>query len=71
MSKQNEAQLDPIKRLWMMASDISNQPIQINLEPDVFGKSSVIPMYITQKDIVEVAMGNDMLCVSVLQLWLM
>ena len=51
--------------------DVNKQPIQLNLEPVFIGKSGLIPLYITQKDIVEVVMGNEMLSVSVLQLWLM
>ncbi|KAK7271448.1 hypothetical protein RJT34_27371 [Clitoria ternatea] len=62
---------DPLTRLCIVAMRIGKQPIQLQLDTQVIGKATPIPFYITQKDILELIMGNELLCISVLQLWLM
>ncbi|KAK7271450.1 hypothetical protein RJT34_27373 [Clitoria ternatea] len=62
---------DPLTRSCIVAMRIGKQPIQLQLDTQVVGKATPIPFYITQKDILELIMGNELLCISVLQLWLM
>ncbi|KAJ1397236.1 hypothetical protein SESBI_31970 [Sesbania bispinosa] len=50
-------QVDPLTRLCIVAMNISKQPIQLSLEPDVIGKPTPIPFFIHQKDILELLMG--------------
>ena len=71
LSHQNFPDLDPIKHLCLVALDIGKKSIELTLEPDVIGKATSIPLEISQDDIMEVCKGNEMLCVTVLQVWLM
>ncbi|KAJ1407428.1 Papain-like cysteine peptidase superfamily [Sesbania bispinosa] len=46
-------------------------PIQLQLDPDVIGRHTSIPFYISQRDMLDLVMGNEMINISTLQLWLM
>ncbi|KAJ1396470.1 hypothetical protein SESBI_32573 [Sesbania bispinosa] len=61
-------QVDSPTRLCMVSMNIRNQPLKIDMDPDVTGKPKNIPLCIQQKDIMELIMGNIMLSISVLQL---
>ncbi|KAJ1377787.1 Papain-like cysteine peptidase superfamily [Sesbania bispinosa] len=62
---------DPLSCLCTLAMNIGKEPIQLKLDPDVIGKPNEIPFYISQRDILDLIMRNEMICISVLQLWLM
>ncbi|KAJ1396691.1 hypothetical protein SESBI_32363 [Sesbania bispinosa] len=46
-------------------------PMQLQLDPDVIGRPTPIPFYMSQRDMMDLAMGNEMVSLSTLQLWLM
>ncbi|RDX96536.1 hypothetical protein CR513_20791, partial [Mucuna pruriens] len=58
--KRSKSQLDPLQCLWML-----------QLDAKIEDWNSTIPFYICQKDVLEVCTGDDMLCISIIQLWLM
>ncbi|KAJ1378630.1 hypothetical protein SESBI_47664, partial [Sesbania bispinosa] len=63
-------QVDSLTRLCMVAMNIRNQPLKIDMDHDAAGKPTDISLYIQQKDIMELIMGNKMLNISVLQFWM-
>lgn len=70
LPERSRPELDPLKRLCLVAMDIRRQPVQLNLEPDVIGRPTSIPYHIEQSDIMDLCMGNKLPCISILRLWL-
>jgi len=60
-----------LERLGAMAATIALQPIQLEMPPQATNKTFKTPFFICQKDIFEVLSSTDMLCISVIQLWLL
>jgi len=54
-----------------MAATIALQPIQLEMPPQATNRTFNTPFFICQKDIFEVLSSTDMLCISVIQLWLL
>jgi len=53
-----------------MAATIALQPIQLEMLLQATNRTFNTP-FLCQKDIFEVLFGTDMLCISVIQLWLL
>ncbi|RDX71741.1 hypothetical protein CR513_48869, partial [Mucuna pruriens] len=70
-SRRSKPQFDILQRLRMVANRIGKEPTRLELDFDVIGKNSTIPLYIFSNDILEVCIDGNMLCISVIQLWLM
>jgi len=60
-----------LERLGAMAATIALQPIQLEMPPQATNRTLNTPFFICQRDIFEVLSGTDMLCISVIQLWLL
>ncbi|XP_068483985.1 uncharacterized protein [Phaseolus vulgaris] len=69
----NHSQQHPstFQQLGAMAATIRMQPIQLDMPLEVVGRTKNIPFFLCQRDIFDILTGTDMICVSVIQLWLM
>ena len=70
LPKESEPIIDPVKILWTKTMEI-NDPIPLHMSGSIISKTDDIILYIYEKDLHELIKGNEMLCVSVLQVWLM
>lgn len=57
--------------MWELARKIGKNPLQVPMPADVLGRPTQFPFYICQKDVLEVCTSQEMLNVSVIQLWLL
>ncbi|KAK7279028.1 hypothetical protein RJT34_24071 [Clitoria ternatea] len=62
---------DLLERLGTLAVKIGKTPLKLELGVEVIGKYIHIPLYITKHDVLEVALGDQMLNVSIIQFWMM
>ncbi|XP_052726886.1 uncharacterized protein LOC108333836 isoform X2 [Vigna angularis] len=60
-----------LEQLGVLAVKISLSPIELEMPPEVTNRKSSLSFFICQRDIFEILSGTDMLCISVLQLWLL
>ncbi|XP_052734972.1 uncharacterized protein LOC128197373 [Vigna angularis] len=60
-----------LEQLGVLAVKISLSPIELQMPPEVTNRTSSLSFFICQKDIFEILSGTDMLCISILQLWLL
>ena len=60
-----------LERLGAIAATIALQPIQLEMPSQAKNRTFNTPFFICQKDIFEVLFGTNMLCISVIQLWLL
>jgi len=65
-----KAEEDHLKRLCVIAFDLGDRSVPFKLISDIVGKDSAIPFYITKKDLLEWAKGDDLLNISIIQLWM-
>ncbi|KAI4347885.1 hypothetical protein L6164_008661 [Bauhinia variegata] len=68
---QPNRQVNPLMHMCEATIKIETLPMHLHLDPDVIGKPYPMPFYISQKDILAIITGADMLCILVIQLWLM
>ncbi|KAK7271312.1 hypothetical protein RJT34_27099 [Clitoria ternatea] len=59
-----------LERLGTLAVKIGKTPLKLELGVEVIGKDIPIPLYITKHDVLEVALGDQMLNVSIIQFWM-
>ncbi|XP_022642752.1 uncharacterized protein LOC106775417 [Vigna radiata var. radiata] len=60
-----------LEKLGGLAVKISLSPIEIQMPPEVTNKTFSLSFFICQRHIFDILSGTDMLCISVLQLWLL
>ncbi|BAT82500.1 hypothetical protein VIGAN_03252900 [Vigna angularis var. angularis] len=60
-----------LEQLGVLAVKISLSPTELQTPSEVTNRTSSLSFFICQRDIFEILSGTDMLCISVLQLWLL
>jgi len=65
------SQMSSLQQLGAMVVTIGKQIVQLDMPPDVVGRTSSVPFFICHKDICEIVTDTDQLSISVLQLWLL
>ncbi|KOM43108.1 hypothetical protein LR48_Vigan05g071200 [Vigna angularis] len=60
-----------LEQLGVLEVKISLSSIELQMPPEGTNKTSLLSFFICQRDIFEILSSTDMLCISVLQLWLL
>jgi len=67
----SEPQMSSLPQLCALVVTIEKQIVQLDLPPDIVGRTNIILFFIRRKDICEIATNTDQLSISFLQLWLL
>jgi len=65
-----ESEVNPLQELTHVCYKLFNNHLQILWDASVFGVDGV-PLYISMQDILELIKGNQMLNITIIQLWMM
>jgi len=69
----NHSQQHPstLQQLGVMTTTIEMQFIQLDMQLEVVGMTKNIPFFLCERDIFDILTDTYMICVSIIQLWLM
>ncbi|RDY12480.1 hypothetical protein CR513_02722, partial [Mucuna pruriens] len=51
-----------------LVTKVCENPIQLELDDEITCRNSTVPLYLCQKDILEICNGDEMLYISIIQL---
>ncbi|KOM29516.1 hypothetical protein LR48_Vigan715s000600 [Vigna angularis] len=64
-----QPQLSPLQQLGAAVVTIGNKTIEIDMPPELTYKTATTTLFVCNRDICEIVIGNDLLSTTVLQLW--
>lgn len=63
--------MSSLQQLGAVVATMGKKIVQLDMPPEAVGRASSVPFFISQKDVCEIVTGTDLLCISILQLWLL